>query len=179
VKIKVEKFCALSTSPSWQAWLYHFDENLYKDFHRKIQNARGCNHNREIMSDLLKMIDEIPGAAEKLIDFLKQHYPTVLINDDGSKHRVTPAVAVPKDAEIFEHYNPDILTYPRRLILTGEPEGLKKRTQEFLLDKLKSDFVFLGDRAYIEYIPREDAHIKDQIPTKNWRIAAWRLRTSS
>jgi hypothetical protein len=171
-KVRVDKFCSLATSPSWQAWLFHLDHDLYRRFIKKLQQSRGCSHNRDLMVEILKEIDKIDSGGPQLIEFLTKHYPTMLVTDDSQPRLIRQD----QHESIFDYYNPHILTYPRRMILIGTPTDLKQRVQEFLLDKIQTDFVIVGDRAYIEYLKAEDASIKDQIPTKNWQVAAWRLR---
>jgi hypothetical protein len=170
MRVKIDKFCSLSTSPSWQAWLFHFDGELYKQFIKKLQESRGCNHNRDIMSETLKTINEM-GGSDRLLEFLSSHYPHMLVNDE----KLPVVAAMPEAGEIFENYHPGILTYPRRVIFTGA--NLQKQVKSFLVDKIKSDFVIVGDRAYVEYLTRDDRDIVDSIPQKNWRISAWRTRS--
>jgi hypothetical protein len=177
VRVRVDKFCSLSTSPSWQAWLFHFDQGVYRKFIKKLQASRGCDQNKELMIDLLKEIETIPQGNDKLLDFLTKHYPYMLVDDEGRRLPRQQALAGLDD--IFEHYNPDILTYPRRFIITGAAHELNRKVKEFLLDKIQSDYVIVGDRAYIEYLKKEDASVKEQIPMRNWRIAAWRSHQES
>jgi hypothetical protein len=176
VKVRVDKFCTLSTSPPWQAWLYNFDAGLCKRFLKRMSESRGCNQNRDVMIDTLGEIEKLDGG-DRLIAFLTQHYPHMLVAD--TNERVPTQAAQPAgDDEIFGHYNPNILTYPRRLILVGAEHELKRKVQSFLVDKIRSDFVIVGDKAYVEFLNRGDEGVLDKVPVKNWLIAAWRLRTA-
>lgn len=181
MKVKVEKFCALATSPSWQAWLFHFNADLYRRFIKRLQESRGCGQNRDLMIEILGEIDKLSGN-EKLLGFLHQHYPHILINE-APPVRAEPSPESSRQVvgadEIFEHYNPNLLTYPRRIIFTGSARELKTKVQSFLLDKIKSDSVIVGEKAYVEYLTADDAALKDSIPQKNWRIAAWKLRSAN
>lgn len=172
MKVKVDQFCSLATSPSWQAWLFKFEQSIYRKFVKKLQESRGCNQNRDLMTETLLEVEK-SGGNDNLVAFLKENYPHMLMADNGE-----PVKSVtPKDGDdIFEHYNPAILTYPRRMVLTGD--NLQKRVRSFVLDKLKHDSVIVGDKAYIEYLDKSDKAFAEQIPPKNWRIAAWRLRSS-
>lgn len=175
LRVKVEKFCSLSTSPSWQAWLFHFDQAIYFRFIKKLAESRGCNQNKDLMTVVLTEIEAVEGGGAKLLDFLTKHYPTMLIDENGNRpQRAEPNVGTD---DIFEHYNPAVLTYPRRIILTGR--DVKKQVAEFLLDKVKSDSLVVGERAYVEYLTRADAHLVDQVPQKNWKIAAWRAKLTT
>lgn len=170
VQLKVDKFCGLATSPSWQAWLYRFDATLFNRFTLRLRESRGCNQNRDLMVETLKEIKTLNGE-EKLLEFIHQHYSSMLMNE--------LPMAVPQSddtTEVFGYHNPYILTYPRRVIFSGEETELRKKVNAFLLDKIKSDFVIVHDKAYIEYLLPEDTHLKDSIPLKNWKIGQWRLR---
>jgi len=173
MKVKVDKFCSLATSPSWQAWLFHFDANLYKTFIKGLQASRGCGQNSDLMIKVLEEIGKLNGN-DKLLNFLQQHYPHALVDSQPKVEMKTVAVD-----EIFEHYNPNLLTYPRRIIFTGSSRELKTKVQSFLLDKIKSDFIIVDGKAYVEYLTNEDSQLKDSIPMKNWKIAAWKLRVKS
>lgn len=123
------------------------------------------------MVEVLAEIDKA-GGNDKLLAYLHQHYPHILVSKQAA-----PA-AVKDSDEIFENYNPDLLTYPRRIIFEGEASELRSKVQSFLVDKIKSDFVIVGDRAYVEYLTSEDTAIKDLIPITNWRVALWRQKAS-
>ena len=168
MRIDTSKFCSLATSPSWQAWLFHFNADIYRRFIKSLQESRGCGQNRELMINILQEINKIDNGI-KLGSFLQQHYPYMLLNDFD-----TPQLL--NNDEIFEYYNPNILTYPRRMIFVGSPRELKSKVQSFLIDKIKSDFIIIGDKAYVEYLTTEDTTLKDQIPSKSWMIARWRSR---
>lgn len=167
MKIKVEQFCSLATSPSFQTWLFHYDKGLYQQFVVRLREARGCSENRELMKTLLAGIER-QGGADEVTDFLRKHYPNTI--EGGVK------ALVGDYDKVFTHYNPNILTYPRRIIFTGPKRELQKKVREFLLDKLKSDHIVVGDRAYVEYLEESDASITDKIPLCNWQIAAYRQR---
>lgn len=173
MRIKVDQFCTLATSPSWQAWLYHHHVNLYRKFIRQIQGSRGCNQNRELMTEVLQEIDKAGGDA--LAEFLQKHYPHMISGQQPLRHQREDSKALDNDG-VFQHYNPNILTYPRRQIFVGPKSMLKGKVQEFLLDKIRGDHIIIGERAYIEYLEKSDKAIADQIPIKNWLIAAYRQR---
>lgn len=174
MRIRVDKFCSLSTSPPWQAWLYHFNGDLCRRFLKRLQESRGCNHNRDLMMETLTEVEKLDGG-DRLIAFLTQHYPHMLVAETGEKVPAQAASArVGSGDEIFEHYNPNILTYPRRMIFEGP--DLQRVVRSFLVDKIKSDFVIVGDKAYVEYLTRDDSGVMNSIPVKNWLIAAWRAR---
>jgi len=77
--IRVDKFCALATSTDWQTWLYHFDEQLYRDFIARLQLARGCNDSQKLMEQFLNKIGEAGGSA-KLFEFLHTYHPYAVVD---------------------------------------------------------------------------------------------------
>jgi hypothetical protein len=176
IKVKVGQFCSLATSPSWQTWLYHNHTELYRKFVRQLQESKGCNQNRSIMAEVLQEIDKVD--SDGLIDFLQKHYPHVLDGQPVPSQQREDAEALEHDG-VFSHYNPSILTYPRRQIFVGPPGILRRKAKTFLADKLKSDFIVIGERLYIEYLDQGDSEIADQIPMKNWMISQYRLRSQS
>ena len=169
MQIITSKFCSLATSPSFQAWLYNYDAELYRRFITKLRDAQGCGENRELMKALLAEIERL-GGADIILDFLQKNYPNMI--EGGVK---APAATDNYD-NIFTHYNPSILTYPRRIIFTGPKQELKKKVHEFLLNKLKSDYIIVDSRAYVEYLEQSDIAVEKKIPLTSWLISQYRLR---
>lgn len=125
------------------------------------------------MVEVLEEIDKAGG--DNLIEFLQKHYPHMLSGQSTVRQQREDAQAL-KDDHIFPHYNPNILTYPRRQIFVGPQSMLSGKVQEFLLDKFRGDHIIIKERAYIEYLEKSDATIADQIPQSNWLISQYRLR---
>jgi len=167
MRVKIEQFCTLATSPSWQAWLYHFSTHMYKKFVHNLQNSKGCSENRDIMKGIVEAIDRV-GGTDKFFQFLQEQYPHMLVND--SKH-----VDRSDDAHgIFDGYVHGILTYPHRIILKGSGEALKNKVESLLSKKGKSDYIIIDDIAYIEYLERSEEELVDQIPSDNWKLSVYR-----
>jgi len=164
--LKVEQFCTLATSPSWQAWLYHYDQNGYKKFIKQLREARGCSQNTEIMKELLDEIRK-QGGTDKLMEFIRSQYPHMIKSDTVEKQSVS-------SDEVFEYYNPMILSYPRRIIFEGSRKNLEEKIVGFVGDKIKYDSIIVGDKAYIEYLTTSDENIIDKVPEKNWQIKTYK-----
>ena len=156
----------------WQSWLYNYDIWIYKTFLVKLHESTGCNANRELMADTLRLIDK-RGGGDVLSEFLQVHHPDVIQNLVTAEQARDDAETI-NNHGVFEVYSPDIVTYPRRMIFVGAKADLIKRVQEFLADKFKHDHIIIDDRAYIEYLTVLDSSISNQIPEKNWLIAAYR-----
>jgi hypothetical protein len=167
--LKVDQFCSLVTNPSWQAWLYKFDAELYTEFAERLRAARSCSDNREVMASMLPKIEDRNGK-DQLIAFLRQSFPHVI--DEK-------AVAKKADEQyppVFEHTNSRIISYPRRVIFDGDTQSLKQKILQFTIDKPKHDSIIIKDKAYVEYLRREDMQVAHQIPLKNWKIAEYRIK---
>lgn len=166
MKIKVEQFCALATSASWQAWLYKFDNNIYINFIDNLHKSKNCTQNREIMSDTLELIKR-SGRSAELYEFLKQQFPYVIVEEGvttktGDIHGVFPG------------YVNGLLTYPHRVILEAPENIIENRVKKFVRGKVKSDFLIIGQHAYIEYLDNSEKDLVNKIPDKNWLINAYR-----
>lgn len=170
MRIKSEQFCAIATSPSWQAWLYNYNSALYKQFIDKLTTSTGCTKNREIMLSVLDQIG-LMGGTDSLTEFLTKNYPHVI---DNSGQSVTTATFGPSTGGLFVGYKPGILTYPRRVIITGGDVAAK--ANEFVADKFQSDVIIVDGKAYIEYLTVDDKDIASQINPTKWQIAAYRAR---
>lgn len=167
-QIKVEKFCSLATSPEWQAWLFHFDTDLYRTFIGKLNQSRGCGQNRTIMQETLTDIVKIDNGV-KLLSFLSDKFKHVL-----NKQIIEQTIKVPP---VFENFNPTILTFPHRTIISGN--DITNQVKQFLSDKDIYDYVIVNGQAYIEYLYRHEAHLKAMIPIKNWLVTKWRAQYQS
>ena len=146
----------LSTSPKWQTWLYHYNQAIYNQFIKELKQSKGCDTNRKLMERTLKKIQDA-GDSNKLLQFLQTHYPETI------KQETKP---------VFVQYKPGILTYPRRVILTGS--DLRQQVKQFTKNKIKHDSIIINDTAYVEYLNQEDRHIINKIPLSNWQIVAYR-----
>ena len=146
---------------------------LYRKFIHKLRESSGCTQNKDLMVEVLKEIDKTGG--DDLIEFLQKHYPHMLSGQSTIRQQNEDAQAL-KDDNVFQHYNPNILTYPRRQIFVGPRSMLNGKVQEFLLDKIRGDHIIVKGRAYIEYLEKGDTAIADQIPQSNWQISQYRLR---
>lgn len=167
MKVRVENFCALATSPAWQSWLFHNHVELYRSFVKRLHVSQGCTENRRIMVDALKVLNAA-GKSDDLVLFLKQHQPGALVE----------SVVVPPSGDkygVFPDFVAGLLTYPHRHIISGP--NLAVAVEKFLADKGESDSLVLEDVAYVEYLNVAEAHLIPLIPATSWRIRAYRKNT--
>lgn len=167
MKLRLNQFCSLATSPSFQSWLYSIDKEIYRIYQRHMKISRGCADNKEVMEETLQLLHEANKYIE-LISFLRSNFPNVI---EGEVTR--PQI---KEGEVFPRFNPNVLTYPRRKIISGKNPHLKRKVNSFLVDKVKSDYIIIGDTAYIEYLNKEDRHLADKIAPTGWLISQYRLK---
>lgn len=122
---------------------------------------------------MLELLTEIEnrGNGQSLAEFILSNYPHMI---DG--HR--PIRSDYGNDIVFNNYNPNILTYPRRMIIEGDQRLLDRKAREFLLDKMKGDYIIVGDKLYIEYLEKKDKSIANSIPLSNWQIANYRQERS-
>jgi hypothetical protein len=169
MKLRLDNICTLATSPTWQVWLYNNATDLYRQFMTKMANSKGCSQNRKIMLDTVDTILSRP-ERQLLIDFISTHYPYMI---EGRK-----PIRYNNDAVVFE-YDPKVLTYPRRIIFTGNLIDIKRKVNSFVLDKYKYDSIVVGNKAYVEYLTSEDKDLEGKIPIQNWKIPAYRMKHSN
>lgn len=165
MKIKVEQFCALATSPSWQAWLYQFNSDIYKSFIEKLRVSKNCTENRELMHDILTKIKNVDNSG-KLHAFLKERYPHVIASEEKQK--------IGDLNGVFPGYISGVLTYPHRIIIEAPADALEKRIRKLIRGKAKADYIIVGKFGYIEYLDNSEKDLIGQIPDKNWLISAYR-----
>lgn len=170
MKLKVDQFCTLATSASWQTWLFNTSTEVFNEFIVRLRNSRGCTQNREIMKEALdKLIDR--GLSEELSKFITTNYPYMVDSARSKDHRKKHI------GPVFE-YVPNIITYPRRMIFEGSMPEIKRKINSFTIDKYRHDSIIVGNVGYVEYLTREDKDIEPHIPMKNWLIAAYRLKAA-
>jgi hypothetical protein len=119
---------------------------------------------------MLRLLTDIQntGGNNSLIAFISKNYGHMIDGGD---------IVESNGGDVFVGYNPNILTYPHRVIFSGDSRSLLKKAKEFLLDKLSGDYIIVGDKLYIEYLNKSDSRISGSIPIDNWQIANYRRKS--
>jgi hypothetical protein len=95
--------------------------------------------------------------SQQMINFLMKEYPFAVeeIKEAGD---VKPTamrgqlMVTAHDQDVFEHYNPNLLTFPQRIIIKNDdPEGLKRDVNDFIINKVGVDYLIMDNMAFIEY----------------------------
>ena len=164
MKLVLSQLCNLSISQSWHNWLYDFDKNIYTHFIQMMRDAKNCSDNKKVM---LKIVNEIRRSEDAAIfyEYLHLNHPLAITG-----HRYDNAVN-----QVFKDYDPNIKTYPKRIIMSNDNEKiLLNRVRSFTRNKICCDYIIIDDKAYIEYLDNDELEVIDSIPNKNWLIAAYR-----
>lgn len=176
MKVRVNQFCGLSTSPQIQAWLYRYNADLYNSFIEDMKQSRGCNQNRENMQ---KVYDAIVanGDLEKLTDYLKTHFPHV-IEIEGQETPEAPSTLIVPDTEnstnilnaMKEMFNRRTVTFPRRTVVPVTGFDPDVAVESFSKDKIAVKWLVHDNVLYLEYLLKVDEPIKDSILESNWLV---------
>lgn len=185
MKLKTSHFCGLSSASDWRNWL----KSVALDLYDELVNApkKGCKANQEKMVDIHRSLIK-RGLQSKLEDFLRQRFPYVIEEDDHSTLNVLKPVAVtptkPVEGHIesmnkhkvFRSYRPDILSFPHKYIIAGDPTTLKERVKTFTFDKVGVDILIIEDHAYIEYFHKRYSDVVEKIPQENRDLWIYRQK---
>jgi hypothetical protein len=136
------------------------------------------------MIDIYKVL-YARNLGDQFEDFIRRKFPYIIEGEEKPQRAPRPA---PKEKKIippqrlnkhgvFKSYNPRMLTFPQKLILTSDnAENLATQVKEFLRDKVASDYIIIEDTAYIEYLPSKYKDIADQIPLEAREIELFRRK---
>jgi len=173
MKIKVDRFCGLATSTEWQTWLFEHNREYYKELINHLRTSNGCNSNGKKMAELLEKINEDPKSSKDLQEFLSSKFPHVIDRSSSDFSPIKTLSVENLNAHgVFDHYDPNLLTYPKRIILKGE--NISNIVDNFVNDKIMASHVIIDDTAYIEYLTEFDKHLIEQIPNENWQTKSYK-----
>lgn len=187
MELYTNSFCSISKNEDWQSWLNAIAPELHSDLMKTLEAKKGCRSNSEKMQEIYsKLYKKNLGTA--LETFVERRFPWLIKKVDEKQ---TPQKIVkPKQTQIneqnqivnkhgiFKAYNPNLLTFPQKLILVGPTQSLHNRAKEFCKDKLGTDYIIVDDRAYIEYFLPKFSHIIDKYPKESREIFKYRLKLS-
>lgn len=184
MKLKINHFCGLSSATDWRTWLKSVAQDLYND----LVNApkKGCKANQEKMIEIHQLLIK-RGLQTQLEKFIRQRFPYVIEEDDHSTLNILKPAKVVEPSKpvaghiqqmnkhkVFRSYRPDILSFPHKYIIVGDPATLKERVKEFTFDKVGVDTLIIEDHAYIEYFHKRYSDVVEKIPQENRDIWTYR-----
>lgn len=186
LEIKTSAFCGLSRSKDWQTWLNSEAPDLHDNLQETIRKGTGCRANSnkmmEIYFELLKR-----NKQKNLETFLQRRFPWMIktpTKQRPSKRTAPPVISQTNSRDweslnkhkVFASYRPDILSFPRKLIIVDNHKKLYNRVQRFIINKLAADYLIIENYAYIEYFEPKDAGIIDKIPRERRDIYKYRQK---
>lgn len=193
MEIYTHSFCSISRNDDWQAWLKATATDLYTDLSKTLSSKSGCKANSNKMQEIYSKL-YTRGLGPAFEDFVTRRLPWLVKTQTGQPktHKpITVQKPAPKEKstipaefaklnkhKVFESYNPNLLTFPQKLILTGDSEQLYPRVQLFCKDKLAVDYIIIEDHAYIEYFLPKFTSIIDRYPRNNREIFKYRQKVA-
>lgn len=190
MNIKTAHFCGLSSATDFRNWLKGISPELYDD----LVNApvKGCRAKQEKMIQIKEKLYAASKGPE-LESFIQRRYPYMITQapppvKEAPKHFEPPKpklVEQPKQTDhidnlnkhkVFKHYRPDLLTFPHKYIIVGDPATLPDLIKAFTVDKVGVDSVIVDNHAYIEYFTRRYSDVAEKIKPEDREIWAFKQR---
>lgn len=186
MNIKTSHFCGLSSATDFRGWLKTTALDLYEE----LVNTpiKGCKSKQEKMIVIKDKLYN-RGKGDELEAFIKRRYPYMIVEGPSTPlQKITQKIkAKPKALEVrldhiegvnkhkvFKHYRPDLLTFPQKYIIVGDPLKLPDLIKSFVADKVGVDSIIIEDHAYIEYFKRKYSDIVDKIKPDTREIWTYR-----
>lgn len=187
MNIKTSHFCGLSSATDFRGWLKSTALDLYDE----LVNTpiKGCKSKQEKMITIKDKLYN-RGKGDELEAFIKRRYPYMISEDPSTpsqkittkKAKVQPKIVksrldhieIINKHKVFKHYRPDLLTFPQKYIIVGDPLKLPDLIKSFVADKVGVDFIIVDDHAYIEYFKRKYSDIVDKIKPETREIWTYR-----
>ena len=186
MKIKINSFCSISRNPDWHDFLERVAPEILKELMVFIRANKSCRTAKTKMIEIYKKLYSM-GLGGQFEDFVKRRFPYIVEGDDPkpkaarkayvpTEKRIVPPQRLNKHG-VFKSYNPRILTFPHKLVLTNDnSEDLLAETKRFMRDKISTDYLILENVAYIEYLLPKYKDIANQIPPDGWEIENFRRK---
>lgn len=190
MEIHTHSFCGISQSEDWQNWLAEIDEELHADLMITLNQRKGCRTNSNKMKEIyVKLYENGNGLAFE--DFITRRFPWLIkshkqvqpkIDQQPTQTTKPTKPLIPQEAadlnkhQVFKAYRPNILSFPQKLIISGNPSNLQKHIQTFCRDKLAVDWIIIEDRAYIEYFLPKFANLISRFPREKREIYQYRKK---
>jgi hypothetical protein len=144
--VRTNQFCALANDKMWHSWLDTYVPDLHKKLTEHMKDSKSCKSNKELMIEIWGILKR-RNLGEKVIKFLQEVFPIAV--------RVADEVIETEDMNnhvVFRSFKPHILTFPQKKItIDKDTVSLRRSVRRFTMSKIFTDYVIIGDRAYIEY----------------------------
>jgi hypothetical protein len=179
MQIKIGHFCGLSSSTDFRNWLKSTSQSLYDEL---INNPKkNCKSKQEKMTEIYKKLyDGNFGPA--LEEFMSKRFSYMIESSSqqtknvSHKPKLIDHIENLNKHEVFKKYRPDLLSFPHKRIIVGDPSKLPNLVKEFIVDKIGIDYIIIDGHAYIEYFARRYSDIAERIKKEDREIWAYRQR---
>jgi len=152
-KIKARQFCSLSKEIKWQNWLKSVAPDLNRDLLSHLTKSKSCRSNSEKMSVIQKEL-ATRGKSMDMVNFLKKEFPIVIEEENDKPQAITIKRSSNPGRLVFAYYNPELLTFPHKLIMENtDQQQLTRDVKDFCSKHFGTDYVIIENMAYIEYFP--------------------------
>lgn len=180
-KIRSSQFCSLITDHSFSEWLKSISISYYNELITHLSKNPKCSENRKKMIEIQnKLIKN--GKSGLLVNYLRDNHPYVLqsINAIEYNERTSTTVKLikqPNEHNVFEHYNPKLLSFPQKVIFKNDNIDLLRRdTLRFCRDKYSCDYLILGCYSFVEYFSREYINESVSVLKNNRELYKYRVK---
>jgi hypothetical protein len=182
--VNAKHFCGLSTSKDFRTWLRSIAPDLLD---RLLTTRKGCKSAQETMMGIHKELYN-RSMGPKLEEFMRQRFPYMISKEAApvvvpqlpkAPIELTPVInhiANLNKHGVFKRYQPNLLTFPHKYIITGERERLEKVVKDFITDKIGVDYIIIDNHAYIEYFPRRYADVAEKVKQEDREIWVYRQK---
>ena len=158
-----------------------------------IEASKSCRANTEKMQKIYLAIYQA-NLGKSFEDFITRRFPWLIKSDkkvttkkiiEKQQRKPGPRATAPyrqldysdlNKHKVFKSYKPNLLTFPQKLIMAGNPTDLFDRVQHFCRDKLAIDYIIIEDRAYVEYFLPKYSVVVDRYPRDRREIFQYRMR---
>jgi len=168
MELKTGLFCRIARESPWQEWLGIHSKELLAELVYTIEK-HGCGDVELCMVKIVNVLKDM-GLEAQLSAFLMRRYPYILKSFK----------AEPQKHEVFAFYNPNVITFPSKLVMRNDdPKKLVGMVEKFTKDKCGVDFVIVDDCAYIEYFNTKHRNIANSMPMASREVHQYKQARKS
>jgi hypothetical protein len=117
------------------------------------------------MKETLPIIEKA-GLMSALMDFVSRYFPNMVEMDELDAELIS----------IERYFTGQTLTYPRRILIQGQPDNLNANLMKFLDGKIKYEYIISNGKALVEYLSEDDREIADKVPDTKWLIKNYQAK---
>jgi hypothetical protein len=179
-RVKTKQYCSLSKNQKWQSWLQSVSQELYDDLMNHHLANHGCKSNHIKMMEIQRKLNA-KKLLPSMVQFLLKEFPNTVeeVKTPTVKPKVKPIKISNDDKGVFGYYNPKLLTFPQKIIIENDnKEELERQVHDFCKDKIDTDYLIIGNKAYIEYFRLKYSKESKKISLVDRDIHQYRLKNN-